>query len=160
MLWRGDPGNDWKEIALKMNRTASSVRDHYRFVISRRAACGTKNYVQWTKNEEEALAKLVYESTGAREGTDVQTGVKWELIAAKMRTRTALQCAQKWHRVLNPKLRDGAGAMQWGPGKAWKPNASALLLDVLEQSGASDETEISWRKIETEFAVQGTRSIS
>lgn len=105
---RSPQGKNWKEIAQKMNRNTNSVRDHYRFVISRREACGTQLHMQWTKEEEDKLAELVYQSLGVPPGSDVTGGVKWEMIASKMQFRTALQCSQKWSvpapRPLCPRL--------------------------------------------------------
>ena len=59
------------------------------------------------------------------------------------------------YRTLNPRLKDGGGQSQWGKGRAWTPAQSALLLDVLEESEARDESEISWSKIAAALTLRG-----
>jgi hypothetical protein len=61
--------------------------------------------IRWTRDEEAELRRL-------HQGFESHRN-KWSLVAQALDTgRTAAQCAQHWHRVMNPEVRKGAFTIQ------------------------------------------------
>jgi hypothetical protein len=61
--------------------------------------------IRWTRDEEAELRRL--------HGLFESHRNKWSLVAHALATgRTAAQCAQHWHRVMNPEVRKGAFTIQ------------------------------------------------
>jgi len=69
-----------------------------------------KGKIHWTMEEDLKLLKLVNER---HSGDSCPARYNWKEICKKLNTdKNAIQCAQRWKRVLNPKLMKGSWSLE------------------------------------------------
>jgi hypothetical protein len=148
-------GKRWRDIAEELGRYTQDVRCKWRDVTtaSKKGA--------WSREEEKRLKKLVrkalkrrakalgidLQSVGSTSGNVDASGLvashehlyehlPWESIARRLGGRSYKQCRQKWRTTLSPAI-------------TRRQHASRLAQDLelvraLHNTGAEDESEVSW----------------
>lgn len=135
-------GRQWSKIAKHVGRTPDSVRGHVRF---RRNVKG-----KWSTTDDDALTKAVYEVTNRSAGDNIDSGVPWKAVAAKLRDtvgRSDHQCAERWYNTLNWQQRVHSSKGDNTKKRPWKITDSMELVHALRAEGAEDESEIYWREL-------------
>jgi len=128
-------GHDWRLISEKMDRLRVACRDKYRALQLEEE--GTLQKGTWSLEEEEELRTLVCKYK------DENTGkIPWQQISDVMRTRTALQCYEKYRGAKNPNNFN----LDVRPFVLWSRNDEIRLLNVLWESGCEDESELNWQR--------------
>lgn len=158
----------WTEIGKRLNRHPEDCRDRWRNYL----ICGDNMVtVYWDDAEEQKLRKAVAECVsyiqelkqkGMIPGEDSDDDVKlvdWQMVSEKMhRTRSRLQCREKWRRMheredtdkVDTPLREGAA---WREKLARKETQHMDLDDKLvimrsiKESQVTREGKINWKKI-------------
>lgn len=130
-------GNKWATIGKHMGISGRAVSDHFRKVTNR------KNVGLWSEAEEqrlqEAMAEIQRDNGG--EHDDLPNSVRWEDVAAKVETRNAVQCLNKWILTLSWK--------QTPQGKIkWTNLDNLKLIRVLSSlEDVEDEEEVDWQEL-------------
>ncbi|XP_046405823.1 cyclin-D-binding Myb-like transcription factor 1 [Ischnura elegans] len=122
-------GNDWQKIGTALGRSASSIRDRCRLMKDN---CNTG---KWSSEEEDRLARAVYDLTNAIPGEQVTSGISWSQVAEIVATRSEKQCRTKWLNYLNWK---NSGGCEWTRDDDVKLVARLMCVNV------SEENEIDW----------------
>ncbi|XP_071439406.1 cyclin-D-binding Myb-like transcription factor 1 [Hetaerina americana] len=122
-------GNDWQKIGTALGRSASSIRDRCRLL---KENCNTG---KWLPDEEDRLARAVYDLTNAIPGEQVTTGISWSQVADIVATRSEKQCRTKWLNYLNWK---NSGGCEWTKDDDVKLVARLMCVNV------SEENDINW----------------
>ncbi len=163
----------WKQIGQVLNRHHEDVRDRWRNYI----VCGdSMKREQWTEEEEDNLRAVVGECIQAvRElkaaeiarnpgmihdpRPDIEL-IDWQIVSEKFgRTRSRLQCLDKWNRLT--RLEDSEGVskeLELGP-NSWRVKTAYKdvkhmrredyleLLIALRNSHAGREGKVNWAKL-------------
>jgi hypothetical protein len=163
----------WKQIGQVLNRHHEDVRDRWRNYI----VCGdSMKREQWTEEEEDNLRAVVGECIQAvRElkaaeiarnpemihdpRPDIEL-VDWQIVSEKFgRTRSRLQCLDKWNRLT--RLEDSEGGskeLELGP-NSWRVKSAYKdikhmrredyleLLIALRNTHAGREGKVNWTKL-------------
>lgn len=82
---------------------------------------------RWTTAEDEALRAAVAE-LGAK---------SWKLVAARLQSRSDVQCLHRWMKVLRPGLKKGA----------WTAEEDAALKAAVAAAGGPGEGKVDWSRI-------------
>ena len=130
-------GNKWAQIGKHMGITGRAVSDHFRKVTNR------KNVGPWSEAEEErlyaAMAEIQRDNGGQKD--DLPNSARWEDVAAKVETRNAQQCLNKWIMNLSWKLTPQAEIK-------WTDSDSLKLIRVLSSlEDVEDEEEVDWQEL-------------
>jgi hypothetical protein len=170
--------NKWKAIGIEINRFPEDARDRWRNYL----VCGDSMRTDiWDKDEEKMLKTAVEECIQAiraerRTGADLSTLaeerlIDWQKVSEKMnRTRSRLQCSNKWKRLKAIKESDEEDPKVIAPiSQSWrledaKIRAGALsaneklrLLRAIRDCGASREGKIPWGSISLDLNEKGKR---
>jgi hypothetical protein len=157
----------WKQIGQILNRHHEDVRDRWRNYV----VCGDNmKRESWTEEEEDNLRSVVGEQIQAiRElkaanmthdpRPDIEL-IDWQLVSEKFgRTRSRLQCLDKWNRLT--RLEDSEGdskELELGP-SSWRVKTAHRdikhmrredyleLLIALRNSHAGREGKVNWAKL-------------
>jgi hypothetical protein len=163
----------WKQIGQVLNRHHEDVRDRWRNYV----VCGdSMKREQWTEEEEDNLRAVVGECIQAvRElkaaelarnlgmvhdaRPDIEL-IDWQIVSEKFgRTRSRLQCLDKWNRLT--RLEDSEGGskeLELGP-NSWRVKTAYKdvkhmrredyleLLIALQNSHAGREGKVNWAKL-------------
>ena len=134
-------GNKWEEIGRHMEMSGRAACDHFRTIKNR------TNVGHWTDAEEQrlsgAMAELQREQGGA--GDDLPASVRWEDVAAKVGSRNALQCHNKWIMALSWKQTPG----RVGAEAKWSGKDDLKLIRVLStlEEEVEDEEGVDWQEL-------------
>ncbi|KFY26965.1 hypothetical protein V491_01102 [Pseudogymnoascus sp. VKM F-3775] len=164
--------NRWTQIGEVLNRHPEDCRDRWRNYL----ICGDNMItVYWNDDEEQKLRDVVAEcvshlqemrqlglietNPGEDEQDDIEL-VDWQSVSEKMgRTRSRLQCRQKWKRMHD---REDSGKIDSTPlkvGVAWREKIARkvtrnmnldeklMVLRSIKESQVGREGKIQWRKI-------------
>lgn len=130
-------GNKWEEIGRHMGLAGRVVSDHFRTIKNR------TNVGRWTESEEQKLREAMSEvqREHGEEGDDLPSSVRWEDVAAKVGSRNALQCHQKWVMTLSWK-QTLQTRVKWTSADDLKLIRVLSLLEDVE-----DEEEVDWQEL-------------
>ncbi|KAI2635848.1 hypothetical protein GGS26DRAFT_514543 [Hypomontagnella submonticulosa] len=168
-LWETH-GNKYAVIGKEINRHPEDVRDRIRNYV----VCGENRRVDpWTQEEEDELRSIILsalETIRARRQTGQISAeesdedlIDWQRVSELMhRTRSRLQCMQKWKLMSRDRQRqEGAGSIDGGEvlsieqtiqtardeANATSSRERYRLLKAIRASGAKAESRIPWAKI-------------
>ncbi|CAM9203288.1 unnamed protein product [Scytosiphon promiscuus] len=144
-------GKHWKLIEKEMDRSADACRDKHREIIpfQRQGA--------WTAEEEKLLNDYVIarmggngDSTESKLTGEERVEVPWAEAAQVVKTRNRIACQKKWD-YLQMQRRQKRQQPESGTGTSTNSRitASANLgfVDHLLQTGAEDESELTWSSL-------------
>ncbi|PMD42697.1 hypothetical protein L207DRAFT_457172 [Hyaloscypha variabilis F] len=167
----------WKQIGETLNRFHEDCRDRWRNY----GVCGDNMRKDaWDKEEEERLREVVQGCIESiremkRVSTDANDKAKsdeslvdWNVVSQNMdRTRSRLQCLQKWKKmkereevIINdpvlakPISETWRGAEAEDVARKMTPKEKLLLLYAVRESGAGREGKIPWRRVQEEVPGQ------
>ena len=128
-------GNRWAEIGRHMGTTGRAVLDRYRSLRHPSRSSG-----QWSQEEEQKLSEVMAELRREQggEGDDLPPTVSWRDVAARVGTRTEMQCHQKWVSSLSWKRTPEAG-VRWGRSDELK-----LIYVLASLEEVEEEEEVDW----------------
>jgi myb proto-oncogene protein len=111
-------GKNWFSIAtLVPGRTKKECRDRWHGALNPSVDWTPGRKGEWTPDEDEKL----------KDAVQMQGGKNWEAIARLVPDRTKVQCRNRWHSALNPRIHRTTGRT----GK-WAPDEDAKLKDAAQ----------------------------
>lgn len=156
-------GTKWTKLGSMINRYPLDIRDRYRNYL---VCHGFARTDFWSEQEEERLEDAVYEAIRQiREDladnlatpNDPVSLVNWQKISEAMgRTRTRLQCREKWKRL---RANDGNTVTGFESGTNWRSEKARRdlkkitrrqkldLLHAIRDSGVVKDSKIPWKEI-------------
>jgi hypothetical protein len=126
-------GRAWQTIGRIMNRLPTTVRGAFDNLHQR----DTGQMGDWGASEEARLTQLLQRYGTRAPGGVGYTDVPWNVVAAKMRDRSALQCMKKWT--------DGLAARALG--LTWDAAQDRALVDGLLADGGDTRDEVAWAAV-------------
>ena len=128
-------GNKWVEIGKHVGTTGRAALDRFRHINNR------KKVGFWSESEErklcQAMAEIQKEHGG--DSDDLPSTVRWKDVAAKIETRTAMQCLNKWIVSLSWK-RNPRTNVKWTVSDDLK-----LIHTLASLEDVEDEEEVDWQ---------------
>ncbi|KFX97061.1 hypothetical protein V490_02989 [Pseudogymnoascus sp. VKM F-3557] len=167
----------WTQIGQRLNRHPEDCRDRWRNYL----VCGDNMItVYWKPDEEQKLRRVVAEcvshlqemkdlgmlaATADQEGQSLVTLVDWQTVSEKMgRTRSRLQCRQKWKRMHGDADADAdeVDATPHNARRSWREAAARketqrmdlddklMLLRSIQESQVEREGKVQWKNLGSE----------
>ena len=130
-------GNKWVEIGKHIGTTGRAVLDRFRKISNR------KKVGCWSESEERKLREAMEEvqrEHGGGESDDLPSTVRWKDIAARVGTRTEIQCLEKWILTLSWKLSPHKNIQ-------WTISDDLKLIHSLASLEVEDEEEVDWKEL-------------
>ncbi|KAK0712974.1 hypothetical protein B0T26DRAFT_349924 [Lasiosphaeria miniovina] len=156
-------GTKWTKLGSMINRYPLDIRDRYRNYL---VCHGFARTDFWSEQEEERLEDAVYEAIrqiqkdladNPTTPNDPVSLVNWQKISEAMgRTRTRLQCREKWKRLRANNGNNITGfesGTNWRSGKARRDLKKITrrqkldLFHAIRDSGVVKDSKIPWKEI-------------
>uniref|UniRef100_A0A3P9PQJ5 Transcription termination factor 1 n=1 Tax=Poecilia reticulata TaxID=8081 RepID=A0A3P9PQJ5_POERE len=137
-------GNNWKLISQKMGRSVFSLQKRF-------STLGTGRGI-WTAEEERRLKQAVRERLESRAGPDgsglsraqLSQRLPWREISQEVRTRSWVQCRQKWFFLLDHRMTFYGNVFNRG---AEGYDAKVRLISRLYDVPVDDFADINWEEV-------------